>query len=133
MLAAAKERGGRALVFVIVVTAIDINNVGVTTIDIGIDLNNGAGITTIDIGINFNKGASTCISHAGADVTSPPRRFRKNLYHEIREARRARASTEDLCPPQSRAAIGPFFDRRWIVVKLSPVLRSAGNCGVSDA
>ena len=55
MLAAAKERGGRALIFVIVVTAIDINNVG---------------IITIDIGINFNKGASTCISHAGADVTS---------------------------------------------------------------
>ena len=102
MLAAAKERGGRALIFVIVVTAIDINNVG---------------IITIDIGINFNKGASTCISHAGADVTSPPRRFRKNLYHEIREARRARASTEDLCPPQSRAAIGPFFDRRWTVAK----------------
>ena len=44
MLAAAKERGGRALIFVIVVTAIDINNVG---------------IITIDIGINFNKGAST--------------------------------------------------------------------------
>ena len=93
MLAAAKERGGRALIFVIVVTAVVISNVG---------------IITIDIGINFNKGASTCISHAGADVTSPPRRFRKNLYHEIREARRARASTEDLCPPQSRAAIGPF-------------------------
>ena len=93
MLAAAKERGGRALIFVIVVTAVVINNVG---------------IITIDIGINFNKGASTCISHAGADVTSPPRRFRKNLYHEIREAGRARASAEDLCPPQSRAAIGPF-------------------------
>ena len=88
-----RSEGGRALIFVIVVTATDINNVG---------------IITIDIGINFNKGASTCISHAGADVTSPPRRFRKNLYHEIREARRARASTEDLCPPQSRAAIGPF-------------------------
>ena len=65
-------------------------------------------IADVDIDINFNEGASPCISHAGADVTSPPRRFRKNLYHEIREARRARASTEDLCPPQSRAAIGPF-------------------------
>ena len=99
MLAAAKERGGRALISVIVVTAIDINNVGIITIDIGINFNNGTGIITIDIGINFNKGASTCISHAGADVTSPPRRFRKNLYHEIREARRARACTEDLRPP----------------------------------
>ena len=108
MLAAAKERGGRALIFAIVVTAIDINNVGIITIGIGINLNNGAGIITIDIGINFNKGASTCISHAGADVTSPPRRFRKNLYHEIREARRARASAEGSHPPQSRAAIGPF-------------------------
>ena len=93
MLAAAKERGGRALIFVIVVTAVVINNVG---------------IITIDIGINFNKGASTCISHAGADVTSPPRRFRKNLYHEIREAGGARARAEGSHPPQSRAAIGPF-------------------------
>ena len=55
MLAAAKERGGRALIFVIVVTAVVINNVG---------------IITIGIGINFNKGVSTCTSHAGADVTS---------------------------------------------------------------
>ena len=98
MLVAAKEQGGRALIFVIGVTAVVINNVVI----------NNVGIVTIDIGINFNKGASTCISHAGADVTSPPRRFRKNLYHEIREAGSARASTEDLCPPQSRAAIGPF-------------------------
>ena len=74
-------------------------------------------IADVDIDINFNEGASTCISHAGADVTSPPRRFRKNLYHEIREAGRARASAEDLCPPQSRAAIGPFLDRRWTVAK----------------
>ena len=107
MLAAAKERGGRALIFVIVVTAIDINNVGIITIDIGVVINN-VGIIVIDIGINFNKGASTCISHAGADVTSPPRRFRKNLYHEIREAGRARASAEDSRLKQSRAAIGPF-------------------------
>ena len=55
MLVAAKEQGGRALIFVIGVTAVVINNVG---------------IITIDIDINFNKGASTCISHAGADVTS---------------------------------------------------------------
>ena len=55
MLAAAKERGGRALIFVIGVTAVVINNVG---------------IITIDIGINFNNGVSTCTSHAGADVTS---------------------------------------------------------------
>ena len=55
MLAAVKERGGRTLVFAIIVTAVVISNVG---------------ITTIDIDINFNKGASTCISHAGADVTS---------------------------------------------------------------
>ena len=55
MLAAVKERGGRTLIFAIIVTAVVINNVG---------------ITTIDIDINFNKGVSTCISHAGADVTS---------------------------------------------------------------
>ena len=71
---------------------------GIITIDIAI----------MDIGINFNKGAGTCISHAGADVTSPPRRFRKNLYHEIREAGRARARAEDSLLKQSRAAIGPF-------------------------
>ena len=55
MLAAVKERGGRTLIFVIIITAVVINN---------------AGISTIDIDINFNKGAGTCISHAGADVTS---------------------------------------------------------------
>ena len=124
MLAAAKERGGRALIFVIVVTAIDINNVG---------------IITIDIGINFNKGASTCISHAGADVTSPPRRFRKDLYHEIREAGRARASAEGSHPPQSRAAIGPFDyefksgTARVTMVKLGPGMRSIGDYGGGDS
>ena len=55
MLAAAKERGGRAPIFVVVVPAVVINNVGTIT---------------IGVGINFNKGVSTCISHAGADVTS---------------------------------------------------------------
>ena len=93
-----EEAGGRTLILIAIVAAVIINN-----------------IITIDIDITFNKGVSTCISHAGADVTSPPRRFRKNLYHEIREARRARASAEGSHPPQSRAAIGPFFDRRWTV------------------
>ena len=53
MLVAAKEQGGRALIFVIGVTAVVINNAGIITID-----------------INLNNGAGTCTSHAGADVTS---------------------------------------------------------------
>ena len=71
----------------------------------------------IDNNVGIDEGADTCIGHAGVDVTSPPRRFRKNLYHEIREAGRARASAEDSRLKQSRAAIGPFFDHRWSMAR----------------
>ena len=96
-------------------------------------------IADVDIDINFNEGASTCISHAGADVTSPPRRFRKNLYHEIREAGSAWASAEDSCLKQSRAAIGPFDyefksgTARVTMVKLGPGMRSIGDYGGGDS
>ena len=55
VLAAVKKRRGRALTYIINVTAAVINNVSIITIDIDININNGAG---------------TCTSHAGADVTS---------------------------------------------------------------
>ena len=50
-----EEAGGRALTYIIIVTAVVISNVS---------------IITIDIDINITKGAGTCTSHAGADVTS---------------------------------------------------------------
>ena len=53
----------------------------------------------------------------------------------IRGAWSARASAEGSCPKQSRAAIGPFFDRRWTMATSSraAALHYAWQHQVEDA